>query len=223
MADEDERCILSGEMLLAYLRSRWLRMFPEDDPDPEVGAVFDRLIQNYAEPHRRYHTAEHLYACFRVLDEFFPEASMPVQLALWFHDIVYDPHSNENEEKSGEIALEELGRIDLEPFNVYDLILATKHNEPPQGSEAKIVVDVDLSILGETPEAYHQYEQQVRQEYGWVPEEVFWAYRRSMLRQFMDHEWIFHTEVMRRSIFEERAWINLAASVGSGAAIGPRT
>lgn len=197
-------------------------MFPEDNPSLEVGEVFDRLIENYQEPHRRYHTAEHLYACFRVLDDFYPEANLPIQFALWFHDVVYDTHSDENEEKSGEIALEELDRLGLEPFNVYDLILATKHDGPPHGEEAKIVVDVDLSILGETPDAYRQYEQQIRQEYEWVPEKVFWAYRRSLLKQFMDGDWIFYTEPLRRSDYERRAWLNLAGSVGAGRESSPQ-
>jgi len=187
-------------------------MFPEDQPSAEIGAVYDRLVKSYSEPHRHYHTLDHLYACFRVLDAHFPEASPSVQLALWFHDIVYDTHSGDNEERSGEIAIEELAKIDLDLPDVYDLILATKHHEA-QGEEAQTVVDVDLSILGETPSCYERYERDVRQEYHWVPEEVFWAHRRTILKTFMDREWIYFTAPMRQSEYEGRAWANLGSSV----------
>ena len=91
---------------------------------------------------------------------------------------------------------------------------AETHAEPSD-EEARILVDVDLSILGETDDVYSRYEQQVRREHKWVPSDVFWAHRTTILKRFMDREWIYFTDPLRRSEYEARARKNLGGSVAS--------
>lgn len=70
-----------------------------------------------------------------------------------------------------------------------------------------MVVDVDLAILGSTPERFAEYEEQVRKEYEWVPEEIYAVKRKEILKSFADK--IFWTKEMRNSIYQERLKDNL--------------
>jgi predicted metal-dependent HD superfamily phosphohydrolase len=74
-----------------------------------------------------------------------------VELAIWFHDAIYDTHSQENEERSAELAsrriLEAGGGADLVK-SVVGLILATKAHDAALIQDAALLIDVDLSILG---------------------------------------------------------------------------
>ena len=72
------------------------------------------------------------------------------------------------------------------------MILATRHQQPPTDSDAALVVDIDLSILGSTTQVYAGYEAAVRQEYAWVPEPLFRAGRARLLRQLLAMPALYH-------------------------------
>ena len=99
---------------------------------PDDG-LYHALIGRYAEPHRHYHTMQHLDECFARLDEGrdLAERIYEVELALWFHDAVYGTRNQDNEEQSGEwarTAVEHAGLPASVGEGVYALILATKHD-----------------------------------------------------------------------------------------------
>ena len=79
--------------------------------------VFDRLVSAYSEPHRFYHTLEHLSEMFKVAARLSDAAdnAAPVQLGIWFHDAVYDPRVTDNEERSAALAITELNRSEYPP------------------------------------------------------------------------------------------------------------
>ncbi len=194
-----------------YLFAQWQATL---GPGVVAPSVFDRILNAYSEPHRFYHTLAHLESCFRVLNRFFPTVSQSVRLTLWYHDIVYDTMSERNEDLSAEWALRDLRVLHLAEADVADLILATKHvGTSDLSPNAKIVVDVDLAILGETTEIYDQYEANVRKEYAEVPEETFWEHRKRILQRIANQEWIYQTPAMRHSDYEARAWQNLHRSL----------
>lgn len=176
------------------------------------------LMWWYGQGDREYHTIEHIKACFNVLDRVFPKPDPAVEFALWYHDCVYFSQEHTNEERSAEIAsraLRDMGyNIDFRQ-SVSDLILATKHNVLPQTENEKIVVDVDLSILGEDPKTFDTYEKQIREEYAWVPEDGFRAGRIKVLEGFLDREWIYSTPEMRKNGYEGRAQENLRRSLAA--------
>ena len=74
------------------------------------------------------------------------------------------------------------------------LILATKHDAQPTGSDAQLLVDIDLAILGAAPERFDEYERQVQVEYSWVPEEAFRKARVGILEQFLERPAIYSTD-----------------------------
>ena len=67
-------------------------------------SLYDALVARYSEPHRRYHTLQHLAECFAAFDEIAHLAEHPadVELALWFHDAIYDTRRSDNEQRSAE-------------------------------------------------------------------------------------------------------------------------
>jgi predicted metal-dependent HD superfamily phosphohydrolase len=184
---------------------------------PPEPPVFERLMLAYGERQRSYHTAQHLHECFAKLDELRHEAARPaeVELALWFHDAVYDPRSSDNEAKSAEWAREvanAAGVAGEAVERIASLILATRHEAPPVAPDEKVLVDVDLSILGASPARFDEYERQVREEYAWLPEAEFCARRRKVLEGFLGRASIFSTRSFAAA-YEAPARANLKRSL----------
>ncbi len=97
-------------------------------------------------------------------------------LALFFHDAIYDPHRADNEEASAQLARSMLGCVGVpeEMLAAIDrLIDVTRHAAMPALDDERLMVDIDLAILGARPERYAQYRAQVRQEYRHVAEQDF--------------------------------------------------
>ena len=140
----------------------------------------------YGAPERAYHNLNHILDCLARLDEFANLAAEPfcVEMAIWFHDIVYDTHASDNEEQSAEAAWEFLGNSPAAK-TVSRLILATAHRTEPTDQDSKLICDIDLSILGSEPQAYRAYAEAVRREYSWVAAADFRAGRRRVIKGFL--------------------------------------
>lgn len=194
------------------------------DPQ-EAGSYFAlEVAPRYAEKHRHYHTLLHIYACLTVLDESpvlgvsnVGPKKRAVELALWFHDLVYTPQERGNEEASAELlrkCRDELGLdASIVDFAV-GAILWTTHRKQPDWylTIPRTVVDVDLSILGAPEDVFDEYERQVREEYAFVPDNLWIPGRTDVLETFRKRERIYTSpEYVAR--FEEPARANLARSL----------
>ena len=134
-------------------------------------SVFEQLLARYAEPWRAYHTLQHVHACLHHMDGAHHLSQRPaeIELALWFHDAIYDTHRSDNEELSARWAHNhtlEQGLSADTAVRVRDLILVTKHDVLPGDTEAALMVDIDLAILGQPAPQFDLYETQIRQEYS---------------------------------------------------------
>jgi predicted metal-dependent HD superfamily phosphohydrolase len=194
----------------------WLEQWDHQADHAALKSVYDDLVRRYGEPHRHYHTLRHVSRCLEELAEARGQADHPfeVGIALLFHDAVYDPRRTDNEEASARHAREALGKlIHEEPLErVTSLILATRHTEPPTTRDEGLTADIDLAILGSTPDEYREYEDAVRREYSWVPEDKFRAGRAELLTRFLAREHIYHTDHFREK-YEENARANLSHSI----------
>ena len=175
------------------------------------------LLDRYRESQRHYHTVQHLDECFARWPEIRSHAARPaeVELALWFHDAIYDTHRSDNEALSAALARDAalgLGVSLGSAQRISDLILCTRHAVEPEGADAEALIDVDLSILGAAPARFDEYEDQVRSEYAWVAEETFCARRAEVLGQFLARRHIYSTRLFRER-YEPRARANLARSL----------
>jgi predicted metal-dependent HD superfamily phosphohydrolase len=176
-----------------------------------------QLLARYAEPQRYYHTVQHLDECFERWPELRSHAAHPaeVELALWYHDAIYDTRRTDNEALSAELAHDtalSLGVAADCARRISDLILCTRHAIEPEGQDAEALVDVDLSILGTAPARFDEYERQVRQEYAWVPEATFRKRRAGILWEFLERSRIYSTRLFQER-YEAPARANLARSL----------
>jgi predicted metal-dependent HD superfamily phosphohydrolase len=190
----------------------WTRLHARSDPRPLHAAVLAR----YAEPHRAYHTGEHIAQVLTLLDGARTRLREPDEgeLAVWLHDLVYDPRAADNEERSAQIAarwLAEGGADAGRAERVRALILATRHAGPPDEGDARYVVDADLSILGAAPGDFDRYERQVRREYAFRSEAEWRAGRARILRAFLERPRIYLTPEF--AAFEQPARDNLVRSI----------
>jgi predicted metal-dependent HD superfamily phosphohydrolase len=198
-------------------RDQWERTWTRLGAAAPDAALFRELVARYAEPHRKYHTARHLDECFEKFEELRAEALHPeeVEVALWFHDAIYDTRRQDNEAKSAEWAREAAQSANLPVAageRIHKLILATRHDAVPHEHDEKVLVDVDLSIIGAAPERFDEYESQIREEYAWVPAIVFRSKRRAILKGLLARASIFNTPKFIEA-YESRARENLERSV----------
>jgi len=91
----------------------WHRLGGPSNPEP----IFSNLQTRYSEPHRAYHNLEHIRDCLAQFDRARHLAVYPaeLELALWLHDIIYDTHASDNEEKSAQWAVGTMQAANLRP------------------------------------------------------------------------------------------------------------
>ena len=183
-------------------------------PAPEVLAA---LLARWAEPHRRYHTPQHLHECLALFgrDRALAEHPGEVAIALWFHDAIYDTARHDNEAASAGWASRVLLQAGAAPdvaARVHALIMATRHSEVPATADAKLLVDIDLAILGAEPARFAEYERQIRDEYGLVPEDIFRDRRAAILRGFLARPSLFSTPAYADRL-DAPARVNLARAI----------
>ena len=180
-------------------------------------AVLAQLTARWAEPHRKYHTLQHLAECLALVDRDRALAQHPgeVAIAAWFHDAVYDTSRRDNEAASADWArrvMREAGAAGDVVERVHALIMATRHDDVPGTPDARLLVDIDLAILGAAPARFDEYERQIRDEYGFVPEPRFRAKRGEILRGFLERPALFSTPAYAAR-FEAPARANLARAI----------
>ena len=180
---------------------------------PDLQAV----LNAYAEPQRHYHTVQHLQECLQWWQRCQAQMQTPaeVALALFYHDIVYNPKRSDNELQSANTMLAQ-----LQPHlpadsteRIYRWILATAHHSSPvtpANDDVKWVLDIDLGILSADAERFQEYERQIRMEYRHVPLLIYRCKRRQVLRDFAQAEYLYQTDYFRKQL-ERSAKANLQA------------
>ena len=181
--------------------------------------MLERINSAYTEPHRCYHTPAHIEACLREFDSVrsLAQSEAEIEIALWFHDVIYVPRASDNERRSADMASQFLASAGVPPAvcaRVHSHVMATVHNAEPIDPDARLLVDVDLSILGQDAELYDRFERAVREEYKWVPWFLYRRKRGDILRSFLEREFIYCTEPFRQR-YELAARTNLEHAIGA--------
>jgi predicted metal-dependent HD superfamily phosphohydrolase len=212
---------MTGHECKSPLAAEWDRLMDAcRAPDGESRSeAFAQLLAAYSEPHRHYHNLDHICDILSSLGVAASEdpflSTRNLRLATWYHDIVYDTKSSENESRSAAVAefsLAELGLESTDIARVSALILMTKnHQAPPGDSEAQLFLDADLHILEATPSVYSKYMRDIRAEYGWVADREFYVGRRRILQRFLDRPRIYHSPYFAAG--EAAARANVAAEI----------
>ena len=206
------------------MEERWLRLWGSIGHQGDPEALYADLATRYAEPHRAYHVLEHIRHCLNELDEVCGSVQgvtvqniVAVKFTLWYHDIFYDTHASDNEERSALYAqhvLEEAKAFFAGPELTASYIRVTAHDKEPIFLDEKLVLDIDLSILGQPSEIFDKYERQIRFEYSWVPEEAFRAGRAKILQRFLERPTIYRLKYFKEK-YETIARENLQRSLSA--------
>ncbi len=205
------------------LPSSWQTLWRTLGARGDGAGIYDQLLTAYAQPDRHYHSLQHLGECLEHFSHVRRLAQHPgeVEAELWFHDAVYELQVNDNEAQSAawaSRALLEAGVSMEVAARVQALVMATQHKALPQWPDEKLLVDIDLSILGASDPRFAQYEQQIRREYAFVPEDLFKSKRRAVLQGFLDRPQIFSTAHFS-VLLEARARVNLSQAISGYASL----
>ncbi|MDO9359234.1 MAG: N-methyl-D-aspartate receptor NMDAR2C subunit [Polaromonas sp.] len=201
---------------MTKLEKSWKQAWRNLGLQPREG-LLERLINAWSEPHRRYHTVQHLSECLAHFESVDSLAVNPgdVEFALWFHDAIYDLKAKDNELRSAEWAVDELthaGAGSEQLRRVRGLIMVTCHTAIPTDPDQQLLVDIDLSILGAGPARFVEYDAQIQAEYSWVPDLIYRAKRKEVLAGFLDRAVIYNTGHLRARL-ERQARENLQAAI----------
>ena len=205
------------------IASRWHEFLGKLRVVPYVNGTEDfesRIIAPYTEPHRAYHDLTHIEACLNIFNELALKTIRTdttlnidecynilhtLELAIWFHDIVYDPQASNNEERSVDALKQFCKDFEINKNIMNDaegLIMMTKSHNESMMVHYKLMNDVDLSILGESPKAFWAYEHGIRKEYSFVPDDVYRVERCKIMKHFADKE--KHGKLFQTELFYEK-------------------
>jgi predicted metal-dependent HD superfamily phosphohydrolase len=187
----------------------WRQLGARDDGED----LHRRLVACWSEKHRNYHTLQHLRECFEHFDASRTDAIEPAQIviALWFHDGFYEPPRDDNEERSADWAKREAldaGVATATAQRLHEMVMATRHETMPDDADSRLLVDIDLAILGAPPERFDESNEQIRCEFAHVPEAEWRVGRKRVLRAFLDRPRLYGTE-RYYTMLESRARENL--------------
>jgi len=190
-----------------------------------AAAVFSDLERRYGDPDRLYHTLAHVADCLAELDAAPGLCDRPdaVELALWFHDAVYDPRAEDNEVRSAALLRGAAPRLVIDAglaALAAALVMATAHlagaaDAAPAGPaphDAAAIRDIDLAIFGAPRDRFDAYEAAVRREYAFLPESDWRRGRSRVLGMFLDLPRIYVTDTFHDRL-EARARRNLAGAL----------
>ena len=169
-------------------------------------------------PPRIYHTLGHVGACLESLSELargLDDRSRAVcELALWWHDAIYDARRTDNEERSAGVM-----RAVLTPLLAEDVIgsaesciLATRHSAPPGTETDAVVVDADLSVLGAGSDVYDAYARGIAEEYAFAGRDAYLKGRAAFLESMLGRERLFHT-ARGRELWDDRRTVTCGGSL----------
>lgn len=199
------------------LLGRWQGLCLRVGAGAAAGIGYDTLMGLYNAAPRFFHTISHVAACLRELDAVRREAAAPdaLEMALWFHDAVYEAGNPANEVNSAAMAARVLTAAQAdESFiaTVSRLITVTRHDRPPQSPDEALIMDIDLAVLGRSATEFAEYDRAIRDEYEHLSDDRFIPGRRGFLKGLLERGSIYHTELFQLR-YETQARQNVAEAL----------
>jgi predicted metal-dependent HD superfamily phosphohydrolase len=221
---------LNNDPLLDRWMGLWRRL---GAPAPELGRSGCDVIAAYEGAGRFYHTRQHLEDVLQKIDwaktaleaagdlADIPAQERPllfdtVEMALWYHDAVYDARGHDNEMKSRCVFLADAEKNGLPGHiqrDVARLIDVTAKHGNARRLDERILCDCDLAILGAPTEQFDAYDSGIRKEYAHVPAREYEKARRRVLRGFLRQGNVFKTKAFQQEFGARARWNLLRRSM----------
>ncbi len=169
---------------------------------------FADLIPALQEPYdatgRAYHNWSHMQSLLNLYQDLLAVFRDPatVEIALYYHGVIYVPGSKANESDSAEAMIQELsGRARAEEITAAATIInATAVHAVPDGTnqslaeDCALFLDMDLAILSTDAATFDAYDHNIRQEFSMVPDEIYHPGRRKIMQSFLERDRIYLTD-----------------------------
>ncbi|MFA5993442.1 MAG: N-methyl-D-aspartate receptor NMDAR2C subunit [Parcubacteria group bacterium] len=202
-----------------YLQKKFHAWFKRVGAQGDWRSFYQEIEATYRTPQRAYHTFHgHIDFCVRELYQIprgLIENINPLELSLILHDSEMDFMSADNEERSARFAEGICRRMGLSQEFTQKVamhIRHTAHRDMPIDHDSQLTIDIDLAIFGQAQPVFNEYERRIRQEYAFVPEDIFRNKRAEILQWFLDKPSIYMTDYFQRK-YEDKARNNLNRSI----------
>ena len=184
--------------------------------------LWSELVAAYAEPWRHYHTMDHIGALLALRRQHAGlfRNQVAVDLAIFLHDVVYEPRRSDNEAASAAWARSRLPALACSP-DLVDMVACaiemSRHDAASlaavdPASDLALFLDLDLSILAADAPIYTAYTQAIRHEYAIYPDLIYRPGRAKVLHGFLARPAIYCSPPFRAA-WEARARTNIAAEI----------
>ncbi|XP_046546672.1 uncharacterized protein LOC124256753 [Haliotis rubra] len=183
----------------------------------EADKWWTTIVNKYTEIQRHYHTLDHIadmFVCYNNWKQRLGNCSA-VALAIFFHDIVYDPKSSSNEQDSIQMFRDFAHEAELDAYlrdATIQLIDATITHVAVGNRDLKFFLDFDMAVLGRPADGYSDYARQIQREYCHLDTATFNSKRAQVLQNFLARDHIFSTEEFTQ-LYEEKARSNMAREI----------
>jgi len=153
--------------------------------------LFDKIIHQWSSPWRFYHHLEHLFSLYKFINQYSATDNYnPLLLAALYHDVVYNPLSNTNEEDSAEQFLIDCAFLEDEvKSTVNQLILDTK-NQQATTEISDIFLRADLQIINESFEKLIIWENKIFKEYQFYDTKLYIKGRIDVLNSLLRSKYL---------------------------------
>lgn len=158
---------------------------------------FNIIIDKYSETHRMYHNLEHISRMLRQCKNHLGGRTNQVlnydllKYAIFFHDIIYDPKSKTNEVDSANLFKEfsEEAKLSVELTNdvIVAIIQSANHMLGSSNPNIQMFLDLDMFILCSSESLFSSYCEKIRQEYSFVPDEIYNVKRSEFLASIKEY------------------------------------
>jgi len=158
---------------------------------------FTEVYVRYCEPHRHYHSLEHIIEIFSIIEfleyNFSKDFILDLKMVALFHDAVYNPKSDSNEFDSAELFKQCIEKISGQEMNkhkhskrfeaIYQTILDTKTHES-KSELSEVFCALDMYVISHYSfEKLLNYEHQIFKEYQFVPYNFYKPARIEILKK----------------------------------------
>ena len=205
------------------MKRLWKDLVSKYSHDTDLIENFYEIIEKrYNSSNRHHHNLDHINLMLTEVKRFKNKINDydSVCLAIWFHDIIYDPQREDNEERSAKCTKEFLVKVNYEKSRIHkvqEFIFRTKDHTIQKGTEdydIKVFLDLDLLILGMKREEFVKYAKSIRKEYNFISDDIYNKERKKILNLYLNSQFIFKTKKFR-NLFEKQARKNIKFEIDS--------
>mgnify|MGYP000970348859 FL=1 len=207
-------------------KDSWQKLMPSID---NCRLNFEVLNALYSTPNRFYHNLSHIKMCLDKLNEYKAFLGQylstkdtvdfsHVEFAIWYHDAICLVDDIDNEQASFQLAKQVISNNAFANTlnRIEKLIMLTKHapNVVVDVEDINLltIADIDLAILGKSPEIFFEYDANIRKEYSKYNDVYYKQSRIKVLQGFLDRQYIYHINYFREK-YESQARKNLKDAI----------